>query len=398
MPVMAKVALVACDRYDQEMVDKAVARGLELLGGAELFARPEETILLKPNVLFGDPPEKCTNTHPVVLKAVIKAFRPTGARITYGDSPGFGPSHAALKRAKLAEAAEEMGIEEADFKTGREVPVGGAGIDSILDSVPIAQGVLDSGGVVSLPKLKTHGFQKYTGCVKNQYGCVPGLTKAAFHVRFPDANDFAKMLLTVNRIVGPRLYIMDGIWGMEGNGPRGGTPVNMGLLLFSTDPIALDATVCRMINLDPQNVPTIKFGVIQGDGTDKEEEIELAGDPIERFKKTDFTIDRAPLRPYRDGGPFRLSANVLVPKPTIDPEKCIRCGVCVQACPADPKALSWPEGKPGENPPVYDYSNCIRCYCCQEMCPESAVYLRKTIIRKLFDALSGGRQKNGRKQ
>ncbi len=395
---MAKVALVACDRYDQEMVDKAVARGLELLGGPEQFARSEETILLKPNVLFGDPPEKCTNTHPVVLKAVIKAFRPTGARITYGDSPGFGPTHAALKRAKLAEAAEEMKIEEADFKTGREVPAGGAGIDSILDSVPIAQGVLDSDGVVSLPKLKTHGFQKYTGCVKNQYGCIPGLTKAAFHVRFPDANDFAKMLLTVNRIVNPRLYIMDGIWGMEGNGPRGGTPVNMGLLLFSTDPIALDATVCRMINLEPQNVPTIKFGVIQGDGTDKEEEIELAGEPIERFKKTDFIIDRAPLRPYRDGGPFRLSANVLVPKPTIDPEKCIRCGVCVQACPADPKALSWPEGKPGENPPVYDYSNCIRCYCCQEMCPESAVYLRKTIIRKLFDALSGGGQKNGRKQ
>jgi NAD-dependent dihydropyrimidine dehydrogenase PreA subunit len=267
------------------------------------------------------------------------------------------------------------------------VPVPGS---ELLNTVPIAKGVLESDVIVSLPKLKTHGFQKYTGCVKNQFGCIPGLTKASYHVTFPDANVFARMLLEVNRIVSPSLYIMDGINSMQGNGPRGGTPLNTGLLLFSTDPIALDATVCRLIELDPEFVPTIKYSEEQKDGVWDEEQISVVGDPMKRFYASSFDVDRMPIRPYRSAGPLRLAANMLVPKPTIDPEKCIRCGICVEACPADPKALNW-ESESRDDPPVYTYRNCIRCYCCQEMCPESAIYLRKTVVRRITDLFSKNR-------
>lgn len=383
---MAKVALVACSEYDQPAVDAAIERGIELLGGLDVFAKNGEKILLKPNLLFGDPPEKYSNTHPVFFRAVVSAFKKSGATVVYGDHPGFGSPIGAAKRAGLHEVAEEMGIEFADFQNGRDIPVEGS---DLLTKVPIAVGVLESDGVISLPKLKTHGLEKLTGGVKNQFGCVPGLTKARFHVVFPDANDFARMLLVVNRIVSPRLYIMDGIIGMDGNGPRGGNPCPMGVILLSTDPIALDATVCRMIAIQPDYIPTIRFGGEQGAGTWKEEEIELVGDPLDRFIRPSFVIDRSPLRPFREGGAFKLEANLLVPKPKIDPEKCIRCGVCVTACPADPKALFWKTDENGtelrSEPPEYNYDNCIRCYCCQEMCPESAVYLKKTVVRKLFD-------------
>jgi len=89
--------------------------------------------------------------------------------------------------------------------------------------------------------MKTHGFQRMTGAVKNQFGCIPGALKGEFHVKVPDASNFAKMLIDLNTYIHPRLYVMDGIIAMEGNGPRGGTPKKMNVILFSTDPIALDS-------------------------------------------------------------------------------------------------------------------------------------------------------------
>jgi uncharacterized protein (DUF362 family)/NAD-dependent dihydropyrimidine dehydrogenase PreA subunit len=382
---MTRVVLVACASYDQEETDSAVERGLSLLGGVGQFVAPDQKVLLKPNLLYGVAPETCTNTHPSVFSAVAKQFLQAGAELSYGDHPGFGTPLSAARKSGIAARAEELGIPLADFKNAEEVDVSHT---NLLSTVPIATGVLESDVIVSLPKLKTHAFQKFTGCVKNQFGCIPGLTKPRYHVRFPDANEFAEMLLAVNNVVSPKLYIMDGVYGMEGNGPRGGTPVRMGLILMGTDPIAIDATVCRLIDLKPEYVPTIKLGAASGYGVAKEEEIELAGDPPEQFARPSFSIDRMQLRPYRSTGALRFAANLLVPKPTIDSSRCIRCGVCVEACPAEPKALQWADAAHLE-PPVYKYSNCIRCYCCQEMCPKSAVYLRKTVVRRLMDVLQG---------
>jgi MinD superfamily P-loop ATPase len=109
----------------------------------------------------------------------------------------------------------------------------------------------------------------------------------------------------------------------------------------------------------------------------------MVGDPIDSFINHDFRVNREPIRPFRRTGVFAFMTNLLVPKPHIEPKKCVRCGVCVETCPADPKAVDWgPEGRSGH--PEYDYSNCIRCYCCQEMCPESAIYLKDPPIGRIF--------------
>ena len=68
--------------------------------------------------------------------------------------------------------------------------------------------------------------------------------------------------------------------------------------------------------------------------------------------------------------------NLIYAKPIIDKTKCIKCGVCVNACPLENKALNF-ENKDKKNPPVYDYKKCIRCFCCQEMCPQKAIYISK---------------------
>ncbi|NOY10475.1 MAG: DUF362 domain-containing protein [Spirochaetes bacterium] len=378
---MSKVALIRCETYNYKDVKEAVKRGVELLGGINRFAKKGEKILLKPNLLAADPPEKCVTTHPSVFRAVAELFLTTGAKISYGDSPAFGSTAGAAKKAGLAEVADKLEIKIGDFKNGEKIffDKGKQNRKFI-----IARAVLENDAVVSLPKLKSHGFEKFTGAIKNQFGCIPGMLKGEYHVKIPDPCNFAKMLVDLNNFVNPRLYIMDGIYGMEGNGPRGGTPKQMNILLFSEDPVALDATVCRLINLDPEFVPTTKFGMEYGMGTYLENEIEITGDDLDRFKNEGFDINRFPLKTYNAKGFTRFLNNRLVPKPYIVENECIKCGICVNMCPVNPKAVDWFKGDKG-NVPVYNYDNCIRCYCCQEMCPESAIKLKAPLLRRIFN-------------
>jgi uncharacterized protein (DUF362 family)/Pyruvate/2-oxoacid:ferredoxin oxidoreductase delta subunit len=377
---MSIVALVRCENYNYPAVKAAVARGLELLGGPGAFARAGEKILFKPNWLVADPPEKLTTTHPAVFQAVLEAFAATGAVLSYGDSPAIQSPETAARKTGFLDAALTTGATLADFRQGREVSHE-KGVQN--KKFFIANGALDCDGLMSLPKLKTHALERLTGCIKNQFGCVPGARKAEFHVKLSSAIDFARMLVDLNAFLKPRLYVMDGIIAMEGNGPRGGNARPMKVLLFSSDPVALDATVCRMIDIDPAFVPTTVLGQEAGLGTWLENEIELVGDPFESFVDKKFDIKREAVQPFARGKGSALLKNTLVPKPYIVQARCTKCGTCVKVCPVNPKAVDWHDGDK-TNPPSYRYERCIRCYCCQELCPEGAVELKVPFLRRLI--------------
>ena len=380
MLMKSKVALIRCGSYNCIEVREALQRGIDLLGGVNKFAAPGERLLLKVNLLAGDSPDKCVTTHPSVFKAAAGIFLSTSAEIKYGDSPGFGSPAAAARKAGISAAAGELKIEMADFKEGKEI-FHAPGIQN--KKFFIANGILEADGVISISKFKTHGLERFTGAIKNQFGCVVGMRKGEFHVKLPDAYDFGKMLVDLNNYINPRLYIMDGIIAMEGNGPRGGKPKAMNLLLISEDPVALDATACRLINLEPAYVPTTLFGHKAGSGTYLENEIELAGDKFESFIKHDFDVNRRPIKSVKNRTLSSFLNQRFVARPFILDDKCNQCGTCVNSCPVEGKAVNWSvAGK--SVPPVFDYDKCIRCYCCQEMCPESAVVLREPVLRKMM--------------
>jgi NAD-dependent dihydropyrimidine dehydrogenase PreA subunit len=176
---------------------------------------------------------------------------------------------------------------------------------------------------------------------------------------------------------------MDAIMAMEGNGPRNGTPKSLNLILLSTDPVALDASVCRIIGLDPKLVETITYGELFGLGTSHN--ITYLGDPIDDFSSSDFKVNRSRQKTTTDTS--FLSTSFLrrysAPRPTINADICTKCGRCVEVCPAQPKALNW--GSDGKTqPPVYDYAKCIRCYCCQELCPFNAIYVKTPVLGKII--------------
>ena len=252
----SKVVLVRCGSYEYGSVKDAVEKGISLLGGAGQFVNKDEEIVLKVNLLVGDAADKCVTTHPMVFRAVAEVIKAAGANVKFGDSPSIGSPVAASRKAGLLEIANDLEIGLADFENSEEIYFD-KGIQNKKFS--IARGVEHADGIISLPKMKTHALERFTGCIKNQFGCVVGMRKGEFHVKLSNAHDFGKMLVDLNNYIHPRLYVMDGIMAMEGNGPRGGKPRAMNVLLFSSDPVALDATACRMIGLDPEFVPTTLY-------------------------------------------------------------------------------------------------------------------------------------------
>ena len=372
--------MARCETYDPDAVYEAVRKGLDLIGGISNLVKSGERIVMKPNVLYGTNPEKGVSTHPSVFRAVGMLLKEYGARVSFGDSPSSAGAEGHMRRAGLRQLADEMGIELADFDRGRAV----SHKDSLLiKSFVMANGVLDCDGLVSLPKLKAHPLVRFTGAVKNQFGCVPGLLKKQYHVQLPDPYDFAKMLVDLNTLTKPRFCVMDGIVGMEGNGPRSGKLRNLNVLLFSRDPIALDAMACKIINLDPGVVPTSKLGEEAGLGTYHSENIDLVGDRIASFVCPDFDVIRTPPEHFSGRRARAFIRYPLSERPAIDRMKCTNCGTCIKMCPVDPKAVDWRKGAESK-PPTHNYDRCIRCYCCQESCPEGAISAQSMLLGKLF--------------
>jgi uncharacterized protein (DUF362 family)/NAD-dependent dihydropyrimidine dehydrogenase PreA subunit len=372
----SRVAIIRCDNYEETSVSKAVSEGIDLLGGVARFVAPDEQILLKPNVLVGDDPEKLISPHPTVVRAVAKIFRERKARLTYGDSPGFGKPEAALRKAGLAAATEEFGARMANFTDAREVSYPNS---PFTRRFFLTEGALACDGIVSIAKFKSHALTRMTGAVKNQFGCVAGMGKANFHLKLPDPQDFGRMLAALTLCLKPRLYIMDGIVAMQGNGPRSGDPCPMKVLLFSADPIALDAVMCQLVELDPVTVPTSSPGREYGLGTYLAEEIQIVGNILQPLVNGSFAVNRMAVKRQLPRVVGAIVNNLVTPRPVIDERLCTRCGTCVEACPVTPKAVDWVAGA-RTRPPRHDYDRCIRCYCCQELCPEKAIRVRKGLF------------------
>lgn len=376
---MKDVVLIKCDSYDYQNVKNAILKGFTLLGGIEKFFKNGEKILLKPNILAGDPPERCTTTHPVIIRSVAEILLESGIIVTYGDSPGFGSPENVAKGALIKKEMDELGVKLADFVTGKEVSYKDG---KLVKKFYIANAILEASGIVSIPKLKTHQFERITGAVKNQLGCIPGVRKAEYHAKFQDPYDFAIFLHDLNNFISPRLYIMDAVIAMEGNGPRGGNPKRLGAILISDDPVAIDIIACKIINLDPDFVPTIR---VAKEVFGYKDEINILGEDFLKLVDKNFDVTRTPKEHYnkeKTNSFINFIKKLLISKPVIIRNKCIKCGLCVKICPSNPKALSWLNGK--DKPPIYNYSLCFRCYCCQEMCPERAIKLKTPILRKIL--------------
>jgi ferredoxin len=244
-------------------------------------------------------------------------------------------------------------------------------------------------GIINLPKAKTHTFMGLTGAVKNLFGFIPGLKKVGFHGNLMEPVRFAEMLLDLVSLIRPNLTIMDGIVGMDGDGPSAGRVRPLGFLLMGRSPVHVDWGFSRMVGVAPERIPVLKAAQSRGWITPHLSAFESIGaGSCPRI--IDFRLPKT-LDPLSGLGalPFaglvgRLLAKACSLRPWIPSELCERCGTCARSCPAGAIEVS-------EERTWIDDARCIRCYCCHETCPKRIVELRGSLLYRMLSPLSGRR-------
>ena len=372
----ARVALQQCREYGTDAVGKAVEKAVEELGGIDRFVGKGSRVLLKANLLIGRAPEKQVNTHPEVVRAMIKLVKKAGGKPIVGDSPALGSAVKVATKCGVTDVAKSERVEVIDFNRPVEVD---NPTDTKFKKFKIDQSVLDADVVINLPKLKSHGQMILTLGVKNIFGVVPGTRKSQWHLAAgTDRMHFARMLVDLYRKVAPELTVIDGIVAMQGNGPQSGDPKKLGIIAASEDAAALDAVICEIVGLKRDRMPTTLAAEELGVGQTRLEKISIAGNELDDFRVGDFVFpaagDLMGMFPGIMRDPLR---NWLTTRPVLDAGKCEMCLICLKNCPA--KVIT------EHNDSLrFNLDKCIRCFCCQEMCPEGAIAVANGPLAKVL--------------
>ena len=334
-----------------------------------------KTVLLKPNLLGAHHPDKAVTTHPVVLEAVIRNLLNFDKELMVGDSPGG--------TVKASQVWQETGIKEVCDKYNiRIIDFGKEGVISVQSKVTklyFDKNIIECDAIINLAKMKTHSLMLYTGAVKNLYGTIPGLYKSELHKFFPNPRDFSEVLCSVYDIIKPKivLNIIDGIIGMEGEGPSAGKPYPYGILIASEIASAADYLATKLMGFDFESIKYLNDSFLSDDLKEDDLEFEKEWKDF-KFENLDIktVIFRNKMLEKMPAFLKEIFKSIFSYYPAFLPE-CKLCMVCIQSCPV--KALSVNNKKI-----ILDKRRCIKCMCCHEMCPYSVIYLKKHMLAKII--------------
>jgi uncharacterized protein (DUF362 family) len=247
-----------------------------------------KTVLLKPNFVEPDP-QNVINTHPAVVGAAFEAFLRLGAKsVLVAEGPGNErDTEAIVETIRLRDHIGPLPGKFVDLNVDEVERVALKTRASKLKELYLPKTVLRADIVVSLPKLKTHHWAGVTLSLKNMFGIVPGncygWPKNDLHWA-----GLTRSILDINGTVRPDFAIVDGIVGMEGNGPIQGIAKPCGVLVLGEDPVAVDATCTRIMGLAPERIDYLAHaGLLLGHL--KEENIRQLGESVASVK-TPFAV------------------------------------------------------------------------------------------------------------
>ncbi len=250
----ASVAILKADDYGGPL-DDVLARGLNELGIDRRWVR-NKSVLLKPNLVEPRRDAPHVNTHPAVVRAAVEVFRRwDAAEVFVAEGQGHcRDAHYVLDQSGLGPVLSEAAVPYVDLNHDQVFRVGNrlgfTGLDEFFLPLSLRRADL----VVSMPKMKTHHWAGVTLSMKNLFGTLPGICygwpKNVLHQAGIDQS-----ILDITATVRPHLAIVDGIVGMEGDGPIMGTPKRVGVLLVGTNLAAVDATAARLMGFDPGKIP-----------------------------------------------------------------------------------------------------------------------------------------------
>lgn len=358
-----KIFLTKCPSY--EGVEEKIREGIDSLGGILKFVKEGDNVLLKPNLLGFYKPERGITTHPSIVKAIARIIRECKANPIIADSPGMGISYTKWSLKRTYEVCGMENIEDAILNY--DVNVGKMGRFEVIKPA------CDCDLIINIPRLKTHSLTILTGAVKNLYGLIPGLTKLSYHSTHKDMESFSHLLFELlGSIKKPQLIIMDGIIGMDGDGPADGNLKNVGVIIISDDPVLADLVALKIVG-----IPTFLISDFK-----KREDIlknaEFFGEPLSSL------ILKKPFSLPTSASPWGWLGSYLKPILTVKPvvrDNCNGCETCVNVCLQGAIKIE-------NNRAKIDDALCIRCYCCQESCPNQAIALKRSMSNRLVSKIA----------
>ena len=277
---------------------RANLRHILLQGFRELNISPAEMagrrILLKPNLVEPHLGFAHINTHPLVIRAVAESFLHLGAsKVIVAEGAGHRrDSLLVLEESGLADVLYEDKIPFRDLNSGQVVKVKNLSGKSKLGDLILPEELLLADFVVSLPKMKTHHWAGVTLSMKNLFGVMPGIVygwpKNVLHWA-----GITQSILDINATVKPHLAIVDGIVGMEGDGPIMGDPVKSNVLVMGRNLPAVDATCARIMGINPEKIPYLKHASGRL-GSIKRSNIEQRGENISSVQREFKLLDYIP--------------------------------------------------------------------------------------------------------
>jgi len=384
--IVEKVYLKACPSYDDPKLADKIREGFEKIDfDPNLFSGMR--VGLKPNMLLPSNPDRAIITHPTFFKIIAQIVKEHNGTPVLLENPAIHSLNTVLKKTPYGELIDTLGLEVPDMTPTQLILFDDA---YRYKKIEISKAFFDIDMLINLPKLKTHGLTIITGALKNLFGVIPGLKKSRIHLKAPSRDDFSNFMMDLYGALShgfdpprPMLHIMDGILGMEGEGPGlSGTPRQVGVILMGRDPLAVDWVVTQIVKISPDDVPTLKAGFDRPFCISSPDEIEMVGDKLDALQLLSFKSSKNSIFSNAVRWPFTspLFKQLLVEKPVPNPDKCTLCYQCRQICPA--KAIS--RATERAKIPTYDYNACIRCFCCMEICPEAAIQSQKGWLQWLL--------------
>lgn len=235
-----------------------IRRGLQELGITHTILTGKR-ILLKPNLVEPHRSSPHINTHPLVVRGAIEAFLSLGAAsVVVGEGPGHRhDTLLVLEESGLGDVLYEDRIPFRDLNMMEGISIPNLGKQTRMTTLTFPRVIQEVDWIVSMAKMKTHHWAGVTLSMKNLFGMMPGIyygwPKNVLH-----QEGIPQSILDINASLKPHLAIIDGITGMEGDGPIMGTPINAGVIVMGQNLPAVDATCCRVMGIDPSRITYLK--------------------------------------------------------------------------------------------------------------------------------------------
>jgi uncharacterized protein (DUF362 family) len=253
----AGVFIAKNQRYDGPL-ERTIADGL-LAAGIDPAALVGKRVLLKPNLVEPNRTIPHMTTHPAMIIAAAEVFRRWGADVGVGEGPGhMRDTEQALIESGVQEELDAARLTFADLNYEEVAWIRNGGRASKLDGFFFPRSVVEADLLVSMPKLKTHHWVGFTAALKNLYGVIPGI-KYGWPKNVLHLAGIPETVFDINASLPKTVAIVDGITCMEGDGPILGSPKELGLVIVGTSPTAVDATIARIMGLDPAAVSYLKL-------------------------------------------------------------------------------------------------------------------------------------------